>query len=431
MTQPKNMKNRSREILVIAVALLTHHCSPAQNAKTLTIEACYQLAEKHYPLIRQYALIENAREYSVANAAKGYLPQIQLAGQMSYQSDVTRVPIALPNIQLPVLSKDQYKIYGEVLQPVSDLFTTVKYQKELAEANAEIEKQKLATDLYALKERINQLYFSILLIDEQLAQTDILKKDIQAGLNKSRIAVEQGVTLRRNLDLLQVEMLNVDQRAIELKGTRQGYSNMLAQFIGAAVNESLSLEKPVDVDLSDNIRRPELKLFQTQQHTYDIQSKLIRNTTVPRISIFLQGGYGKPGLDMLKNKFDTYYIGGIRFQWNISGFYTYKPEKQLLSIRRHTLDIQKENFLFNTQLALIQQNSEITKIRQLIQSDQEIISLRESIRRSAQNQLEYGTSTVNDYLSYLHAEDQARQNLVLHEIQLLMARYQYNTTAGN
>ncbi len=420
-----------QSVVVISCWLITTNNIYGQSSQSLNLNVCYQLAENNYPLVKQYALLDKTREYSLTNASKGYLPQINVGGQASYQSDVTQIPISLPNIDIPSISKDQYKLYGEVSQPLTDLFT-VKHQKELIHANSAVEEQKVEVELYKLKERINQFYFGILLIDAQLTQAETLKKDIRSGMNKNDVAIANGIALKSSSDILRAELLKADQRTIELKAMRKGYADMLSLFINRPVKENTILEKPYRAaSLMTKINRPELKLFETQKSTFDVQSKLIDTKALPRFSLFFQGGYGRPGLNMLNNNFDLYYIGGARLTWNISSFYTQKQEKQLLNLSQNALEVQKETFVFNTNLTLKQQDSEILKLEELIQTDQDIVRLRESVKLSAQNQLAYGTTTTNDYLTYINAEDQAKQNLIIHEIQLLMAQYNFKTTSGN
>jgi outer membrane protein TolC len=400
------------------------------NIVILSIDTCYALATRNYPLVQQYTLLEKSRAYSLDNATKGVLPQFSLAGQGTYQSEVTGLPIRLPNVEIPTLSKDQYKLYGEVSQPITDLFT-VKYQQNLVRSNAQVETQKIEVELYKLKERINQLFFGILLIDAQLQQTASLQKDIQLGVDKANAAIANGTALRSSANLLRAELLKVEQRRTELQATRQGYSEMLALFINRPIDAQTVLEKPTVLTLSGSINRPELRLYAAQRSVFDAQNKLLQARNLPRFSLFFQGGYGRPALNFLSNDFELYYLGGIRFTWNLSNFYTFKNERNLLAINQDMLGLQQETFLFNTNLSLKQQNAEIDKLQALIVSDQEIIQLRENIRNTAKAQLDYGTVTSNDYISYLNAEDQAKQGLLLHQIQLLLAQYNAKTSAGN
>jgi outer membrane protein TolC len=422
--------NKQKSKWLIGILLICSHWAMAQQNNALTLDYCLEMAKQNYPLIKQYTLIEKTKEYSIANAQKGYLPQFNVAGQATYQSDVTRVPISLPNVDIPTMSKDQYRLYGEVSQSITDLFT-VKDQKEYINANSEIETQKTEVELYKLRERINNLYFGILLIDAQIKQTELLKKDIQSGIEKTNVAIANGVALKSTADNLKAELLKADQRTIELKATRKGYADMLALFIGNPIDENTVLEKPHRQMLTNTINRPELKLFDLQKKSFDVQEKLITAKNLPRLSAFFQGGIGRPGLNMLDNDLKGYYIGGLRLSWNITGFYTYKNEKKMLANNQSMIDIQRETFLFNTNLTLKQQNADITKMQDLIETDKSIVTLRESVKNTTQNQLTYGTATTNDYLIAVNAEDQAKQSLILHEIQLLMTEYNAQTTAGN
>lgn len=422
--------NKQKPKWLIVLMLICGHWSMAQQSNSLSLDNCLEMAKQNYPLIRQYTLIEKTKEYSIANAQKAYLPQFNVAGQATYQSAVTQIPISLPSVDIPTMSKDQYKLYGEVSQSITDLFT-VKDQKEYINANSEIEVQKTEVELYKLRERINNLYFGILLIDAQIKQTELLKKDIQSGIEKTNVAIANGVALKSTADNLKAELLKADQRTIELKATRKGYADMLALFIGNPIDENTVLEKPHRQMLTNTINRPELKLFDLQKKSFDVQEKLITAKNLPRLSAFFQGGLGRPGLNMLDNDFQGYYIGGLRLSWNITGFYTYKNEKKMLANSQSMIDIQRETFLFNTNLTLKQQNADITKMQELIETDKSIVTLRESVKNTTQNQLTYGTATTNDYLIAVNAEDQAKQNLILHEIQLLMTEYNTQTTAGN
>lgn len=289
----------------------------------------------------------------------------------------------------------------------------------------------MEVEIYKLRERINQLFFGILLIDEQLKQTDLLKKDIQSGIDKTNVAIQNGTATKSSVNILKAELLKANQRTIELKATRKGYAEMLSHFIGTAIDENTTLLKPAPQLVSNTINRPELKFYDLQKKTFDLQNKLITAKNLPRFSLFFQGGLGRPALNMLSNDVQGYYIGGLRLNWNLTGFYTYNKEKKILAVNQDFIDIQRETFLFNTNLNLRQQNSEITKVQELIETDSDIISLRESVKNTTKIQLENGTATTNDYLISVNAEDQARQNLILHEIQLLMAQYNYQTMSGN
>ncbi len=425
-----DVKNLSKSCLLF-IAQFAFYGASAQQGEQLTLERCYSKAETNYPLVKQFDLIEYSRAYSVANVNKGYLPMFNVAGQATYQSEVTSLPVSIPNTNIPTLSKDQYKVYGELVQPLTDLFT-VKKQKDLVDANSLIEKQKTEVELYKLRDRVNNLYFGILLMDAQIAQTKLLKKDIESGLAKTNTAIANGTALKSNADNLKAEMLKADQHIIELNANRKAFLKMLSRFIDEQINDNVVLQAPESsLPEKGNLNRPELKLFDLQKETFDVQDKLITSKTLPRFSLFIQGGIGRPALNFLSNDFNTYYIGGLRLNWNLSSIYTSGKEKKILGLKRNALDVQKEVFVFNTNMVLEQQSSEVEKVQSLINTDNDIIVLRADIKNATKNQLEHGTATANDYITAANAEDQARQNLLIHQIQLLMAQYEYQTTSGN
>ncbi len=418
--------NKFRFIL----SLLLLFSSVVLQAQTkLNIEQCYDLAKKNYPLVKQMELISKTADYTVQNASKGYLPQFSVNGQATYQSDVTGLPINVPNVEK--LSKDQYKLYADVSQVIYD-GGVISQQKKIMQSNAEVEQEKIEVELYKLRERINQLFFGVLLIDGQLTQVELLRKDVNTGMEKVNAGIKNGVALKTNADVLKAELLKAEQKEIELKSARKGFLDVLGLFINQTLNENTTLDEPqISESFVATINRTELKLFEVQNKYIDAQSKLITRKNLPRLGLFGQAGYGRPALNMLNNKFDTYYIGGVRFNWALSGFYTMKNERQLLDVNRKMIDVQKEVFLFNTNLALTQQNTELNKFRELMHVDNQLIELRTEIKNTSKVQLENGVISSNDYLREVNAEDQARQNLLVHEIQLLMAGYNYKTTSGN
>ncbi len=403
----------------------------AQGQSPLTIEKCYELARNNYPLIKQKELIEQSKEFSVANVQSGFLPQISINAQATYQSDVTQVPTTGP-FSIEPLSKDQYKIYGEINQSLYD-GGIVKGQRTIAETVARFEDQQLEIDLYKIKERINQLFFGILLVDAQKAQIALLQKDLQTNITRTEAAVKNGVAFRMNVDLLQAEFLKAEQRLIEVQSMRSAFIAMLSHFINLPLDESTQLERPIVLSFENQpaVTRPELTLFNYQADLLGAQYQLGRSKTLPHVGLFLQGGYGRPALNQLKNEFDAYYLGGIRLGWSLSGFYNSKRDKQLLDINIQQVNAQKETFVFNTKLITSQQKEELNKLQKLIEVDDQIIELRSRIKRTAEVQQENGVITTNDYLRELNAEDLAKQNKLLHEMQLLMALYAYQNIIGD
>lgn len=427
MNQASSYIQLWKPVFVFWVASL---CGSGLAAQTLSLDSCYALARRNYPLVQQFDLVEKSKELSLENASKGYLPQLAVNGQATYQSEVTSLPISFPGLNVPELSKDQYRLFGEVNQPLTDLLF-VKEQQDLIRANSAVESQKIEVELHKLRERVYQLYFGVLYMDARLAQAQLLIKDLEAGLAKVQAAISGGVALKSQADQLRAELLKARQQITELKSGRRAFADALGLLIHQNIDEKMVLETPAVPNTSIEIRRPELALFSSQQQSLTQQSRLLNNKTLPRLGAFFQGGYGRPALNVLSNDFEPYFITGLRLNWNISSFYTSGNERKLLSTQQSAIALQRETFLLNTRLAVQQQNAEIAKWQDLIASDQEIIQLRESIKNTAQQQLSNGTATATDYLNYVNAEDLARQQLILHRMQLLLAQYNQLLTTGN
>ena len=427
------IENRTKNRLLLILLLFLAAHIQAQTGQPLSIDSCYAKARRNYPLIKQFGLIEKSKAYSLENVSKGYLPQLTVAGQATYQSDVTRLALseelgAMLNFE--PISKDQYKLYGEVVQSITDLFT-LSNQKDLVDINAGVEARKIEVELYRLYERIDQLFFGMLLVELQVEQNEIVKKDIIAGIEKTNAAIANGTALKSNLSLLKAELLKAEQRTTELKAGWKSYADMLSLFTHEAITTGTKLQRPLVPQFSTAINRPELQLYELQKQVFDVQGNIVNTKNLPRFSLFFQGGAGRPALNFLSNDFDMYYSTGLRLNWNISSFYTSGKEKDILQLNRESVELQRETFLFNTNLTVQQQMNETAKTEALIKTDEEIIALRAEIKNTARNQLENGTISAIDYVSYVNAEDQARQNLLLHQVQLLMVLYNNKTTTGN
>ena len=419
------MKKYFSFILLLLLQVITGY-----SQEPLRLQKAYELARQNYPLLKQRELIKQTREFTVDNLSKGFLPQFSLNGQATYQSEVTQIKIPLPGVTVDPLNKDQYKILADISQLIYD-GGMIKQQKAIQEYNESTEQQKLEVELYKLNERINQLFLGVLFLDEQLKQVELVKSDLRNGIKKVEAQVNNGVAFRSNLNLLNAELLKADQRVIELQSSRKGLLDVLSLFINQPLAENTVLEKPMTSPaLVSGISRPELDLFSSQQKLLGSQATLIDARNKPRASFFWQGGYGRPGLNFLKNDFAFFYTTGLRLSWSFGGFYTRKNEKKMLELNRKTIDIQKEVFLLNTRTQLKQQQSEIDKLQKLVNTDHAIIDLRIKVKDAAKAQLENGVITANDYLRELNAEDQARQALITHEIQLIQAKINYQTISG-
>ena len=413
---------------LIVVALLLNFQLKAQ--KTATLEEVQELAKNSYPLIKRNGLIEKTKAYTLENIAKEWLPQINVVGQATYQNEVTQLPFALPNSSVEPLSKDQYKVYADIQQTVYD-GGLISNQKKLAKIQSETEIQKNEVELDQLEERINQIYFGILQSQEQLQQTEITENDIENGLKKASAQLEYGTIFRSQVDVLKAQLIGLEQRQIEIESLRKNLIETLSLFTKKDFSENTVFETPEKLLLTGENNRAELKLFTLQQQMLETQKSLVESKNLPKLGAFFQSGYGKPGFNMLRNEFDVFYISGLRLQIPISGYYTKKNDLALLNTQQQDLEIQKENFLFNQNFSTIRNSEELEKLQKLIQKDEELIVLRQSIKKASLAQLENGVINTSDYLREVNAEEQARIQKTTHEIQFLLTQYNQKAQLNN
>ena len=402
----------------------------------LTLEQCYELARQNYPAIKQYALVEQSRDFTLQNAAKGWLPQVSVNGRASYQSKVTQLPIDVSQfgIDYKGLSKDQYDAHVMVNQPIYD-GGVITANKNILKAQADVQTAQLDVTMYSIRERVNQLFFSVLLIDEQLAQNQLLQDDLKLGLNTVSAMMKGGIANQTDVDNVKVEQIKARQQEHSLRTARHTYLTMLGSFINLSLDANTQLEKPADPGFkshgSDPNNRPELAMYDSQNRLLDARLKALDASLMPKVGAFLQGGVGNPGLNMLKNGWDPYYRIGATISWNIGSFYTRKNDQQLIAIERQQITANRETFLFNNRLQQQQTNGQIENLRQQVNEDEEIIQLREGIRNKSEKRVQNGIETVNEMLRDINAVGEARQQKAIHEVQLLQEIYELKTINNN
>lgn len=394
------------------------------------MEDCQQLARENYPMIQQYELIEMTREYTLSNANKNYLPSLDV-------TLIGGVISGFPSFSAPgegsSSSSDMQLIsVVQLNQPIWDGGIT-KAQKEVVQANSEIEKAELEISVYALEERINNLFFGILLIDEQISQLEILKSSMQINLDRVNIAVENGTAYKSDIDEIQVEMINIDQRMEELRSNRNAYINVLGAMTGRNIEVSSDFERPVVEDdfmqLENN--RPELRRFQSQEEMIQAQRQIDRSVLYPKIGLLGFATLIEPGIDFGASTIDNIFVGGLSLNWSLDGLYRNGNNKKLTELNLQKVAVQKETFLFNNELELTQTRLDLNKYRNLVEQDREILELKTRIKDAYELKYENGISTMSELLNRTNDESAARQNLVIHEIQYLMKAFQYKNRTGN
>ena len=410
-------------------------CTVASSGQSL--EECRHLAREHYPEIRQYDLIAQTEQYNLSNAARAWIPQVTLSGQATYQSATPTYPEAFNTIlqangiEMAGISRDQYKIAVEVSQHIWDGGKS-KADKAITEAEAEEQRSRVDVSLYDLQSRVDNLYFGILLLDERKAQTEALIEVLASNLARLQTYYKNGVAMQADVDAVEAELLTARQTLVQVESLRASYRRMLEIFIGQPLAAE-NLERPAMQQLqSRTSARPELALFEAQESKLEAQRKAINASLMPRFSAFAQGYYGYPGLDMFKSMVSSAWtpnaIVGVRMSWNIGAFYTKRNNLEKLNAAEKQIAVQRDVFLFNTQMLTTQDDGEIARLRQAIADDSRIVELRRRVRMAAESQLENGVIDATDLLRKITDETSASLARSTHEIELLQATYRLKTT---
>ena len=415
---------RKKLLLLSVLAVLF----PAVRAQSL--EECRQAAEHNYPIIRQYDLIARTTELTVRNIQKAWFPQISVTAQGSYQNKVTAWPenlqgmFAQMGIQLQGLSRDQYKVGIDVRQTLFD-GGTIGSRREIARGEGAVQAAQTEVDLYKIGQRVHEMYFALLLLDEQLR----LNADVNALLrsNEAQLAamLKSGTASAGDFENVKAERLSAEQQQTELLSQRQTLQRLLSLFCGIPVD---SIRRPAVPNLpSGENKRPELRLFDRRLQLTAAQEKAVDAQLLPQLGLFAQGYYGNPGLnlfeDMMKRRWSWNGIAGLKLTWNLSALYTHRNEKSKLRVQRELIENARQQFLFNNQLDETQQSENVRRFRAIAQRDGEIIALRTAVRKAAESKLAHGIIDVNGLLREINKENAAKTQQAIHEIDMLKAMY--------
>ncbi|MDT8418124.1 MAG: TolC family protein, partial [Lutibacter sp.] len=383
----------------ISVIMLIFIALNSFSQEKLSLGQCYALAEKNYPLAKQNDLLlkQNAIDLEIINIEK--LPKLDFLAQASYQSDVTSLPISIPGTTIEPPNKDQYKATVSLNQLIYDggFINALLTEKS---ASLKTQQKQVEVNLYRLKEQVNQFYFSILLLQEKRELLNAKKTQLETTLKEVKSGIKFGVLLPNSDSVLEAELLKIDQQLIEVDLNKTSLTETLSMLIGIPVSPNIILENTeITVDLKTEIERPELDLFQLQKEKVDASEQLIDKKNSPKLSGFATGGYGNPGLNMLDNSFQPYYIAGIKLNWNVFDWNSTKKQRQSLQVNKEIIDSEQEVFELNTAMEMTQQQSEINKISAFISSDEEIIALRKKILETSSSQLKNGVITSSAYVT--------------------------------
>ena len=419
-----------KKIMISLALIMLSSVSRAQ-----TLEECQQAAEKNYPLIKQYGLIAKTTQLTVKNIQKGWLPQVTASAQATYQSAVTAWPESMQTmyqqmgLNMKGLRKDQYKIGVDLQQTIYD-GGAISSQRNIAQQEGKVQEAQTETNLYQVRRRVNEMYFSLLLLNEQIQLNEDVKALLQSSEEKLSTMVKGGTAATSDLDNVRAERLSVEQQNENLKQQKLMLQRMLSVFCGLEVNNT---QKPAPIQIASSVKnRPEMRLYNSQLELTEAKEKALDTQLRPKLGFFAQGFYGYPGLnmfeDMMNRKWSLNGIVGVKLSWNVSAFYTHKNDKAKLNAQREMIENAREVFLFNNKLEEIQQSENISRYQTMMKSDDEIIVLRTNVRKAAESKLAHGIIDVISLLREINNENAAKTQQSIHEIDMLKEMYNLKYT---
>lgn len=404
----------------------------AAHAQT-TLDECIGWAYDNYPQIKEMSLIEMTKGIDLKNAAYAWLPHLNISGKATWQSEVVEMPMDIPGMDINI-PHDQYGLTAEFTQQIWDGGTS-RSQKELAEAGAEVKRTRLETNLWSIRSRVQNVFLGIILIDKQLELNRLLRESLERSSEEVKSRMEAGVALPSDLDQVSVNILSCLQQRASLDADRKSYVKILGLLTGRDMTD-VELAVPqdavnyVDDGARDFETRPEMAFYAAQLKQNEFQRRQLNTLISPKLNLSLQGGYGRPGMNMLSGDFSGYFVAGLKLQWNIGALYTRGLDKRKVNADAQKIDLTRKSFILNSSVEAEQKNNAILKARDVLEKDSEIIGLRQRIRASGENQYREGTIKMNDYLSMLDEEYKAKANESMHEVQLMMAVYDMKNTIG-
>lgn len=419
-----------KKIMISLALIMLSSVSRAQ-----TLEECQQAAEKNYPLIKQYGLIAKTTQLTVKNIQKGWLPQVTASAQATYQSAVTAWPESMQTmyqqmgLSMKGLRKDQYKISVDLQQTIYD-GGAISSQRNIAQQEGKVQEAQTETNLYQVRRHVNEMYFSLLLLNEQIQLNEDVKALLQSSEKRLFAMVKGGTAAASDLDNVRAERLSVEQQNENLKQQKLMLQRMLSVFCGLEVNDT---QKPAPIQIATSVNnRPEMRLYNSQLELTEAKEKALDTQLRPKLGLFVQGFYGYPGLnmfeDMMNHKWSLNGIVGIKLSWNVSALYTHKNDKARLSAQREMIENAREVFLFNNKLEEIQQSENISRYQTMMKSDDEIIVLRTNVRKAAESKLAHGIIDVISLLREINNENAAKTQQSIHELDMLKEMYNLKYT---
>lgn len=417
-----------KPIILFFCLIIAPLCVTAQ----ITIEQCVEKAMENYPEIRKYDLVSATREIDLSDIDKGWLPRISAYGQATVQNAVPSFPESLSGVlqqmgqSMKGLDKLQYKIGVDISQTIWDGGMS-RARRDVSRLTSETQRKNIDVELYAVRQRVENLYFAILLTEEQIAQTGNALALVKGNLEKLRSMLRNGTAMQCDVDMVAAQALTMEQDITRARSAVRGYRQLLEIFIGESLADRALVMPYAQLPSDMRPERPELSLFENRIAAAQASRRLSDVSLMPKVGFFAQTWYGYPGFDyfksMMNRNLSFNIMAGVKVTWNIDAFYTKKNTARRTAVDTGNVMAEKETFLFNTGMQSVSQQEKISGLRSVMADDAKIIELRTNVRKAAESQLENGVIDATALLTKITDENQAKLTARFHEIQLIQEIY--------
>ncbi len=412
----------------------------AANSQAVTLQQCHEAAAGNYPEIKRYQLVELATDYDIANAKKAYLPQVQAYGQATWQNAVSSFPDKVERlyeqmgVELKGMSKDQYRVGIDASQVIWDGGAT-RSRIEQLQAEGQVNHAKSNLTIYQVRSKVNELYFGILMLEENLKQTEVKMHTLESNLKLINSYVKGGVATVSDAQRVEAEMASTRQQRSTIEETDKAYRKVLGIFTGLDLT-SAPLERPADLAVDDKVEsnHPQLAYLDAQRAALEAQRHSIKASLMPQVSAIGTAYYGRPGYDMFKamfqDKFSFNFMVGMKATWSLSSLYSKKNNEAKIDNAERELNVERDKFLFNTSMTTAAKQGSIAAGEKELSEDDTIIALRQSVRKATESKLKHGIIVPDDLVKDVSSEHMARLARAYRELEILKNKYDIKYTVG-
>ena len=404
------------------------------NAQSIiSLDDCYRWQSENHPLIAQISAINKSEKWQVQQVSRQNWPQATLNGQASWQSDVSHIPnLPFPGLVIESPSKDQYKLNLDIAQNIYD-GGMIKASKKTVQQSIALETKQVEANLYAIKEQLCRAYFGGLLAQEQVQILKYSLADLNLKKDKVEKLVKEGVAIASQALVLDANIIEIQQQIDDAEIKKRNALVFIESVTGKTLAEDAKLINPLVFPQYDKtINRPETQLLSLDMANQEYIYQLNISKNYPKVALFGQVGYGRPGLNFLSNQFDPYAIVGMRLNWNLAGMYlgSFKRERTIKDLKLEKIKALSTSVNNAYMVRADQEKNDAERMKKVIESDNELIRIRTQLVKIAETQFQQGIINSNDYTIESNALLKSQILRAVHDIQYQQSLAIYKLIIG-